>query len=82
MHKKRIWLITKRLEKNMTQTDVAKELGISNRAVSDYELGKRTPTGKIAYRLSKLLDFDMELFYKDQDQNEAENVSRKRGFGG
>lgn len=64
MSQKRIWLTTLRMEKNLTQKELAKKCNISNRTVSMIELGNRTPSGDIAYKMAKELDFDMSKFYE------------------
>ncbi|MBE7079487.1 MAG: helix-turn-helix transcriptional regulator [Clostridiales bacterium] len=42
-----------RIEKDMTQADLAKEIGYSQRAVSKWELGKTEPTASALIKLSE-----------------------------
>lgn len=64
--KKRDWLINLRKEagyKNQSQfADVVK---LSKSYISEIESGNRTPSGDKAYKISRILNFDMERFYED-----------------
>lgn len=64
---KRHWLIQKRKGKGMSQKELAKLCGVSNKTISKIELGYRMPSGELAYKLSKVLGFDMTLFYREKD---------------
>ena len=50
-------LRTWRTCEDLTQTDVAKQLGVSTQMVSQYETGKRLPSIREAVRLAELLGF-------------------------
>jgi transcriptional regulator with XRE-family HTH domain len=50
-------LRTWRVCENLTQTNVAKQLGVSTQMVSQYETGKRLPSIREAVRLAELLGF-------------------------
>lgn len=71
MSNKRIWLVKKRKEKGFDQKELAKKCGISNKQISNIELGYRNPSGILAYRLAKELGFDMKLFYEEQENESA-----------
>jgi len=45
-----------RQEANVTQAEVASELGVTKAAVSAWELGRRRPRGELALRYGQLLD--------------------------
>lgn len=68
--KRRIWMIQKRLEKDLTQIELAKKVNVSNRTISEIERGNRHPSGKLAKRLADVLEVEMEMFYKDEDEDE------------
>lgn len=60
---KRDWLKEIRKEKNMTQIEVAKAVGIAKSSYSLIENGERNPSGKVAIQIAQLLEFDMSLFF-------------------
>lgn len=64
----------KRIEKGMTQADVAKKLGISQQAYSRYERGDREPSLKFIVDIAQAIDFNAgEFFSKAQeDQDESQ----------
>lgn len=49
-----------RAEKNMSQRDLAKKLGVSSATIGMYESGKRTPPLKKAILIAKLFDIQVE----------------------
>lgn len=49
-----------RAGKNMSQRDLAKELGVSSATIGMYESGKRTPPLKKAILIAKLFDIQVE----------------------
>lgn len=55
----------KRLEKDMTQIQLAEKVGVSNRTISEIERGHRNPSGKLAKRIADVLDVDMSLFFQE-----------------
>jgi len=63
---KKHWIIQKRKEKGMNQVELANVCMVSNKTISGIESGKRMPSLFLAYRLAKVLDFDMELFYANE----------------
>lgn len=71
MKKRREWMTKKRLEKDLTQHELARRVGVSNRTISNIETGHRTPSGKLALKIARELGFDMDLFF----QSEKKNVS-------
>ena len=44
-----------RKDRKMAQAELAKELGVSNRTISNYETGKSVPSGEILEKLSEVL---------------------------
>jgi len=71
MNKKRDWLIRKRVEKGLNQIQLANRCGITNKQMSNIELGYRNPSGLVAYKIANVLGFDMKLFYKDLENESA-----------
>ena len=69
---RRVWLISKRLEKGLNQIELAEKVGISNRTLSNIELGNTRPGGEVAYKIAKCLDFDMKIFYEEDRKSEEE----------
>lgn len=67
--KRRIWMVQKRLEKDLTQIELAKQVNISNRTISEIERGNRHPSGKLAKRLADVLEVEMDMFYEDEDES-------------
>lgn len=53
----------RRIDKGMTQTEVAKALGISQVAYSRYELGQREPNFDLILSISALLEFKPSEFF-------------------
>lgn len=62
----RLWLKEKRLEKDMTQKEVAEAVGIAVSTYSMYEVGNRNPSVATACKLGKLLDCKWENFFEKQ----------------
>ncbi|OEG62196.1 MAG: hypothetical protein BHK79_02820 [Halanaerobium sp. MDAL1] len=50
----------KRIENNLTQEDIAKEVGIHRAHYTNIELGKVNPSFKVIVKIKKVLDY-----YKD-----------------
>ena len=62
---KRRFLIIKRIEKNLSQKELAKRVGITNQSVSDYERGKSNPSYEVMRRISEELEAPVdELFFQ------------------
>ena len=52
-----------RKEKGLTQKELATRVGVTQNAISCYELGTRFPRGKVLYLLAQVLGCDVrELF--------------------
>lgn len=64
--KRRLWLTFRRLEKNLSQTELAERVNVSNRHMSNIELGFRNPSGELAKKIADELDFDMDMFYEER----------------
>ena len=65
-----------RLKAGLTQAQMAKQLGIRQNMVSDYERGRRTYSDAMAKRLSKTLNVKEEHLRYESDQSVAQGVIR------
>lgn len=63
MKEKRLWLKGKRAEKDMSQREVAEQIGLSRVGYNLIETGTtKMPSISIIHKLAKLLDFRVEEF--------------------
>lgn len=60
------WLVKAREDKKMSQCDLAKEVGLSQQAISTYENGERTPSVDTAKAIAKVLGFKWTKFFDDK----------------
>lgn len=63
---KRSFMIEARKELNMNQEQLAKRLDVGKSYISEIENGNSTPSGKLAYRISRVLDFSMDKFFEEE----------------
>lgn len=63
---KRNWLLDYRVNKELTQEDVAKDAGISRTTYAMIETGNRNPSVQVAKRIASTLGFDWTLFFENQ----------------
>ncbi len=67
----------KRLEKNMTQAELAYVTKVSSRTIISIENGKYKPSILLAYKLSKVFDLSIEeLFDLEKELQEEENAKQ------
>ncbi|HDU1114150.1 TPA: helix-turn-helix transcriptional regulator [Listeria monocytogenes] len=59
------WLKTYRLEKSMTQQEVAKQCGIPKNTYASIEQGKRRPSPERAKLIASKLGFDWTIFFNE-----------------
>lgn len=62
--KLRNWLIEKRVEKQLSQEQVASHAKVTREYISMIELGKRDPSVKVAKLIADLLSFDWKYFFE------------------
>ncbi len=60
----RIWLMNIREKKKLSQSQLAKNIGVSRQAINSIEHGKRKPSVEIAKKIANELNFDWTDFYK------------------
>lgn len=61
---------------DMTQTDLAKELGLSQAQVNYWVVGHRKPTAENLQKIANVLDKPLEYFLTTKKETAAEYVSR------
>lgn len=62
-----------RAKKNMSQADLAKKLGVVPSAISQWESGKKTPSGDTLIALAQILDIISDIFPGYVKSERAEN---------
>ena len=73
-----LFISTLRKEKNMTQQDLANTLGVTDRAISNWENGRRMPDYSIIMNLCNILEISLnELFNGQKITNDFEEVADK-----
>lgn len=60
-----------RKEFNLTQSELGKELGVSNRAVSKWENGISNPQIEIIYKICKMFGKDLDFFFEDEENKNS-----------
>ena len=63
--KKRVWLATARLEKDMRQNELAEAAGIAPVTYCLIETGKTKPKPETAKRIANVLGVDWTKFYEE-----------------
>ncbi len=64
---KRTWLIDLRLQKNISQEDLAKECDVTQTNICHIENGIRRPSPDLAQKIGKVLNFDWTKFYEKEE---------------
>ncbi len=60
----RDWLRNKRLEKQLTQAQLAEIVGADATMISKIEVGDRRPSVELAKKIAEALGFDWTRFYE------------------
>jgi len=60
----RDWLRNKRLEKQLTQAQLAEIVGADATMISKIEVGERRPSVELAKKIAAALGFDWTRFYE------------------
>ena len=63
-----------RREKNLSQSDLAEKLNVSNKIVSNWETGKSLPDVMMMEDISNVLDISIEELYNCVKENKTEHV--------
>lgn len=64
----RHWLIQARHDSGMSYSEISKAIGVTSQAIYYWEVGERTPSPKMAKKLSKVLGFDWTKFYEEKEE--------------
>lgn len=75
MYEKREWLYEKRIERNLTQEDVAIQSNIKRPYYSQIELGIRRPSVKVAKQIAGVIGFDWKLFFETECSDLEQNIN-------
>jgi putative transcriptional regulator len=71
----RHWLVLHRQKRNLTQTLVALQAGISRAFYTQLELARRDPSVKVAKKIGLVLEFDWHKFFEDNpDTSQTESI--------
>ena len=65
-----------RKEYKLTQSELGKQLGVSNRAVSKWENGISNPQIEIIYKMCKMYGKDLDYFFEDSVCSDSENQKK------
>ena len=60
----RNWLRNKRLDKQLTQAQLAEMVGADATMISKIEVGERRPSVELAKKIAEALGFDWTRFYE------------------
>ena len=70
-----------RKQKEMTQAQLAKAIGVTTRTVTNYEAGRNYPNMDVISKLEKLFDVQIELLMDSQEEFVAQ-AQEKYGYRG
>lgn len=63
--KKRDWLINYRIKKGLSQSEVARQAGVTQQMYNFIENNKREPSVEVAKKIADVLNFSWTKFYED-----------------
>ena len=67
----RDWFKAIRVNRKLTQADIAGMASVDVTTISKIELGERQPSVEVAKRIATVLGFEWTLFYQDGDEQAA-----------
>lgn len=73
MKGKRDWLISIRVQLNLTQQDVSDKTKIPRSTYAEYEIGRRNPTVENAQRIADIMGFDWTIFFAPKGRNKRQS---------
>lgn len=62
-----------RIEKDMSQEDLAKKVGVTRQTIGLIELGKYNPTLSVCIAICKALDKTLDELFWDEDNKKSAN---------
>ncbi|MCR5824183.1 MAG: helix-turn-helix domain-containing protein [Lachnospiraceae bacterium] len=69
-----------RIQKNITQKDLADAVGINMSVLSRYENGKTEPTAKRLVEIAKALDVDVDYLLGTEENNDVISIERRESI--
>ena len=60
-----------RIQHKMSQTELAKRLGVSDSIISGYERGTRTPSVDVLINLKNIFNVSLDYFFNDEIEQNA-----------
>jgi len=66
-----------REQNNMTQEELAKKIGMTQRMIAYYESGEKIPSGKTILRLKKLFNISADELLSDYTPNSLNSSDEK-----
>ena len=66
--------------KNLTQDDLAKELGVTRKTINQIESGNVLPKIDVAYKLSIILGATVEQLFLNDDYNKHSKKQQEKTF--
>ena len=73
--KSRKWLINMRLERELTQQQIAADVNIDRSFYNQIENGARNPSVDTAKKIAKVLNFDWSIFFEEASYKKATKMS-------
>ena len=71
--KNREWLIKKRLDRKLTQQQIADDVEIDRSFYNQIENGVRNPSVETAKKIANCLDFDWAVFFEEKNRHNRQN---------
>ncbi|SFP17390.1 helix-turn-helix transcriptional regulator [Salibacterium halotolerans] len=71
----RNWLLYKRSEMGLTQSEVAEKANMNRSTYSMIELGERNASVSNAKKISKVLGFNWTIFFEDESHESCSKTS-------
>ncbi|WP_285615132.1 helix-turn-helix transcriptional regulator [Pseudobacillus badius] len=69
----RLWLKELRLQRTMTQNEVAEKSGVERAYYTMIELGSRNPSVEVAKNIAHTLGFNWTIFFENQCNKTKQN---------
>lgn len=66
-----------RVRANLSQKDLAEKLGVSDKTISAYELGRAIPPSTTLKRISEITGQSLNGFFDDHQESDLETINKK-----